>query len=715
MNLDAFSDKRLRSQILAAAELQQIGSEARFSSATGRTNEGAEPLRQILVSLRRHSWFILKITVLGAILAVLASLFLQPTYLATSQLIVDIRRTPQAVATPIEGLFSAAAEDSAIDTHIASLLSDSHLRQTLIALGDADASKPVSDETSNNAEKTALARLRKNLIVRQERRSKIIGVAYRDRDPVQAAHVANTVSELYVKFLRDAARRDAERAVARLTKRLAEVPMEVAAAESEVQSYRQNNVANEVARPDETEQQIIQTARQLALAKSNLAATRDRLEQYRQQGHGSTADTAKSLDSPRLLQLADMETRQVNGKSISTDLQSQDLKRAIETEITAGVSRIESEERTYQSQIETVSARLTLLRQAALRALERKSVALSQLYDSLLRERQDLVERSGFSEPEIRILAAARPPLHPASVSRIYIIPPAIMSFALLGCMISIVRDRLDHTLHGERETTAALQIRCAGMVPELPQQEVVSLLSVLRDNPRRPYAKAIRSIFATTMPVTAANREQKIVLLTSSAPAESKTVLAWSLAVTAANLHWRVLLLEVGGGHTSPLRSEMLSTVEHSAAPTQIANPSNTQQPVAAATRFIRKFGVFHLPLSNDENDVLSPLADPQFPALLEQLRETYDLVVIDAPSVLDCTEVRLLAAKADKVLFAVRWGHTRKQTAQTALRLLEMSDCQDQISTEKFAYILTRVNLNEHLRYHFADQGDLLVSSKN
>ena len=54
------------------------------------------------------------------------------------------------------------------------------------------------------------------------------------------------------------------------------------------------------------------------------------------------------------------------------------------------------------------------------------------------------------------------------------------------------------------------------------------------------------------------------------------------------------------------------------------------------------------------------------RMPRLLRELRKRYDCVVVDGPPLLGITEARLLASLADKVLFVVKWGDTRRELAQ-------------------------------------------------
>jgi uncharacterized protein involved in exopolysaccharide biosynthesis/Mrp family chromosome partitioning ATPase len=724
--LDAFSDEHRRSQLLAAQEIRQLEAAARIARAAEPV-DGAEAIKRIFNTLQRRRRVIVYTVAAGGILALLASIIFGPSYLATAQLIIDLQRPDISnqgmTGAPIA--VSQVAEDSAIDTHITTLTSDANLRQALQALGSLD-EKDVgrADKPAILKENAALTRLRRGLKVGQERRSRIISVGYNDRDPNQAAQIANAVARVYVNSLRREKRDTAALAVSRFSQRLGDVRDEVARAETEMHTFRQVHVANEAAGPDQTEQQITQTARQLALLRSDTDAGQKRLDEFRnlRRGGGSILDLAKVLDSPRLTELANIAARKLRGRSDAADPPLPDLLRAIDNEIVASTSRLELEQRTYQSQIQSIESRLELLRHAAaeatddtigLRALERKASALGQLYESLLRERQDLIERGKLAEPDIRILALAEPPIHPTSFNRLFLIPPALVAFILFGCMISLTLDRLDHTLRGERETAEALHIPCAGLVPRLMPREAHSIPHLLREHPGAPYSKAVRSIFTGSVPIFRNGPEHKIFVITSSIPGEGKTTLAWSLALLAAQLQWKVLVLEAGG-QASPLRTQAMSLLEFRSPVATLTDVMAKRSPIASAAGSIGRSCISFLPFGS-ENKLLPVLANPGFASLIEQVRDTYDLVIVDAPSIFDSSEVRLLVSKADKILFAVRWGTTPRETAVSAIQLIQSADQYDPNDPNKIVSVLTDVDLRQHARYRFADHGDFLSKPKS
>jgi cellulose biosynthesis protein BcsQ len=112
---------------------------------------------------------------------------------------------------------------------------------------------------------------------------------------------------------------------------------------------------------------------------------------------------------------------------------------------------------------------------------------------------------------------------------------------------------------------------------------------------------------------------------------------------------------------------------------------------------------------------DPLTLFDREQMPRLIHQLRDRYDCVIIDGPSVFGSVEARLLPSIADKLLFVVKWGSTRREVAQNALRLLRDVDHLDMDRSNLALAIVTQVDLRRHARYRYGDVGEFLVKRDN
>ena len=129
------------------------------------------------------------------------------------------------------------------------------------------------------------------------------------------------------------------------------------------------------------------------------------------------------------------------------------------------------------------------------------------------------------------------------------------------------------------------------------------------------------------------------------------------------------------------------------------------------AAIETIPQLGLDALLIRRRPDDPLLPFASGELSRLLNQLRSSYDFIVIDGPPVLAVTEARLLATLVDKILFVAKWGSTRKDMAQNAVSLLHDARPRDLGRDEMIAGVVTQVDVNKHARYRYGDASESFV----
>ena len=537
---------------LTVLQTQADSTAPRYADERASTSsEGLQALQQFLDSLLRHRSFILRMTILGAALGVLAGLFMSPTYTATSQLLVDLRPGGTSDASSVGG---GPTQDVAIDTHLTILSSDSYLRRLLPSIRalDESARAPTSglgsvsrwlwSEPNDNS---VIAELKRNLRIGQERRSKIISISYSGPDPKRASEVANVVAQSYIDDLARQKNQDTKRALDLLATQSAEI-------------------------------------------KNNLTRAEQELSKY-------NADHAPAVGNP---------------------------------------------------------------------GLEWQVVTLAQQLEALLRKRQELAESRVVAQPDVSILALATIPDRPTSLSSIFLIPPAIITFALLGCFLAFGFSRFDRSLDSVTAATRALGVPCIGILPTVTHETGLQLNHLLH-KPNSRYSKMVRSAFASMLAShdPEAKRQRRIVLITSSVPAEGKTTLAWSFACCAAGLGWRTLLLDFQPGGAS--EEEAINPLRMTA----------SDHPLAGSVKHVSA-ELNYLLVPTSGGSLFQLLADPNALPLLQHGDDSYDLVIIDAPSLSHEPEAGLLASWADDVLFAVRWRTTSRDAALDALSQLKQSE---------------------------------------
>jgi non-specific protein-tyrosine kinase len=196
---------------------------------------------------------------------------------------------------------------------------------------------------------------------------------------------------------------------------------------------------------------------------------------------------------------------------------------------------------------------------------------------------------------------------------------------------------------------------------PTSPERTLITL----RD-PSSAAAEAYRTL-RTNIQFSSIDHPLKTLLITSTAPDEGKSITLANLAVTMAQAEQRVLMVDCD------LRRPSL----HS-----IFGLSNEQ----GLTSAILEQGEDELPIHATAVPGLSLLASGPLPprpadllgsrrmvALLDRLRASADIVLIDTPPVVAVTDAAVLAPQVDGVLLVLQAGHTRRDRAREARQILE------------------------------------------
>lgn len=345
---------------------------------------------------------------------------------------------------------------------------------------------------------------------------------------------------------------------------------------------------------------------------------------------------------------------------------------------------------------------------APLRELERAAAASALAYSKLQRREREIVGQQNDIESDVRILSLATPPDRPSSHNPILFVLPALIIFLVGGSFIAVIAEQSDQGLRSERDIDDALGIPCVGLVPQLPRMKNMRPHQYMLTEPFSAYTETIRSVVGAVW-LTKPQRAPATVLISSSIPGEGKTTASVSIAVCAAMLGRRVLLIDLDFKRPSIAR-ELGGGAEWGIFDILLRNC-----PPAEVIIHIPDLGIDYLPMSTCPVDALPILAGERMPQLLRQLSDNYDSVIIDGPPLLGITESRFLAAMVDKVLLVVKWGSTRREIVRTAMSLLRNPDGITEESADIPIALLTQVDLKEHASYRYGDVGEALVEYEN
>ena len=193
-----------------------------------------------------------------------------------------------------------------------------------------------------------------------------------------------------------------------------------------------------------------------------------------------------------------------------------------------------------------------------------------------------------------------------------------------------------------------------------------------------------------------------RTLVVTSSVAGEGKSVTSANLALTMSAADRRVLLIE------ADLRQPKLADylgVERAVGLTDVlvghVRPEDVLQPWGDNGLEVLPSG--HLPPNPSEL-----LGSDNMGRLMAELREQFDLIVLDTPPLLPVTDAAVAATQADGVLLIARWGKTTRQQIETSLQALQA------VNARVLGSVLTMVPSGRS-SFHYGTYGTRHVESVN
>jgi capsular exopolysaccharide synthesis family protein len=287
-------------------------------------------------------------------------------------------------------------------------------------------------------------------------------------------------------------------------------------------------------------------------------------------------------------------------------------------------------------------------------------VELVPTLESLPNGQKSAVRLAGVSPAEI-----PKAPVSPKPVRNLAL---ALAIGLLLGAALAAARHSLDTSVKSLEEIEETSGEPALGSVPYDASVNRAPIIGGQQTHGHR--AEAYRKI-RTSLQFVDVDRTHKVLLVTSSVPAEGKSVTACNLALSLAEAGRRVLLIDAD--LRRPRAGRYLGLPSGAGLTSVLLNKSTHE--AAVQSWGLTPFWVLAtgaIPPNPSEM-----LGSQHMHKLLDELRAEYDVIIVDAPPVLPVADALAIAPACDGAILVVRYGKTRRdQLAQTtaALRKAEV-----------------------------------------
>jgi polysaccharide biosynthesis transport protein len=684
---------------------------------------------QLFAVLLRRRWWIIGAMVLAMAAGVGVTLRQKPLYFSTMQFLIESNYRGRPSASSPENQFSDSKVEVDTATQLALMQSSKLLQQAMQELQPTYPELNPNDPREVEKFRKSLGIIQVASKDKTAVATKIFQITYTDLDPYKAQRVLKGVQKVYQDYNRDQQRLRLENGLGFVTKKLPDIEKAVRQAEQRLENFRsdQNLIDPELQAKAKLET-LIRINQEQQTGRTQLQELQSRFNSLQQRVGVSPADAtlvARLNQSARYqsilneiqkteLILAQQQLRFKPGTPEIDQILDQRQKQLglLQTEVSRVIGLVPSGSSESllgtgqlggldislinqmvetQVTLQTAGARyqqLAIEEQALRNELQRFPKLLAEYsrlqpaidlnrttLKELLKAQQDIgldIARGGF---DWQVVEDPQMGLSKGVDWEKNLLLGAVAGL-MLGGMAAFAREAADDAVHNSEELGKQVAVPLLGLVPKLQLLRGLplaqgSLLPDMQEVLRwQPFRDAIDLLYQNIQLLGGPHPLRSLVI-TSALAGEGKSTLALGLAVSAARLHKRVLLID--GDLRRPSLHKLLNLPNEQGLSTLLTSTGPIPDLTGAGQD---RSNVAILTAGPSPSDPAKLLSSPRMREVLAGFEQHYDLILFDAPPVLGMVDALLAASCCSGTLLVGRLDQlTRSELAQATNNLKQLN----------------------------------------
>ncbi|PDH29441.1 MAG: sugar tyrosine-protein kinase [Puniceicoccaceae bacterium MED-G30] len=294
-----------------------------------------------------------------------------------------------------------------------------------------------------------------------------------------------------------------------------------------------------------------------------------------------------------------------------------------------------------------------------------------------------------LKEANARVVDDAFPPLRHSSPNiTVNLLVGVFGGLAVGGGLVFIVAF-LDDRVKSAFDIEGTIGLPLLGVIPRIKKLDSSTKAQAVAANVDRHVTETFRSIHSS-LKLNDESKNAKIILATSTVPSEGKSFVSSNMALTFANHGERTLLLD------ADLR------LPNIASSLQLPNEFGLLDHIEQGSRLDDMIvsevypNLDVLPSGGKSKNPTQVLVSAQFEAMLADLRDRYDRIVVDSPPLAAVSDALNLLPFVDGIVYVIKFNTVKRKTAVANVRRLWESN------TPVFGAILNNITTSLSSYYY-------------
>lgn len=550
---------------------------------------------------------------------------------------------------------------------------------------------PVGEDSP---EDTLVENLLESLSVKPVKDSQVTRIFFDSESPELAASVANAVAAAYISLSLDMKMGASKEAIHWLTRKIEDQRTKLDRSETALQKYmRENDIVAIENRDTVTPRKIQEVNSQLIEAESKRRELMALVHQLEPGVIDSRqVETIPVVMNDQIFQRLRSEEIDIAGKieemakkygpkhpeMIRIRTEQQSVLQRKKDEITRILTSVQNDldfararENTFREQLEQTKAEAHALSEKSVQynVLQREVLSNQQIYDALLKRVNEASITGDIRASNITVIDKARPQRRPVKPRKALNLLLSVLLGLFGGIGMAFFLEYLDNTVKAPDDVEDRLGLPFLGLVPKFTAKDVENGVGgTISFKAGSPAAESYRTVRTAITLSEAAQDRNRVLLVTSSVAEEGKTTTAANLAAVMARNGDRVILIDAD--MRRPSLHRRFEVENEKGLSTRLGGLDEKTESVSCGIENLDLLPSGPIPPNPSEL-----LGNARLRPLLDELKASYDRIVIDSPPVLMVTDAPILSTVADAVVLVVRGGKTTIESAQRGLKHLNHS----------------------------------------
>jgi capsular exopolysaccharide synthesis family protein len=638
--------------------------------------------------IRRHLWFIFAVVIVVTVTVFLITMRMDKVFEATAVLRIEMRKL--AIGVSLEELYwsSMKARDY-FNTECRTIKSRRIASQVLerLNLASNERYRGLADPVG------ALAN---DIEVVPDIDSNLVRISYRSTSRELAATVVNAVIDEYLAFKKQSESVVTEEAQRRILRTTEEMEQRLSESEKRLKDFetrhRVSSYQKELERVSQEvssyQAEITRLNIRLAESETKWRSFKEALDQI-EKLQGLPEIASNELVRHYLKTIAELEQQKVallkkfapSSIEVATlDAQLEQMRSALRNTMDRIVESVSVEFERYKQEKEKKQELLLKVQEREKELLQllneyerlRGDVETNRkLYNDYLGTQRQL-ESAAYSTPRtVEVIDRASVPTAPVSPKMSLNLMIAFFASLLASIGLVFLIEHFDDSVRDDITLKKAGNLEPIGTIPYIKADKQKRRELITFDAPKSGPAEAFRAVMISIISLLKEEEGSKIILITSAETKEGKSLISSNLAAAFARWGKKTLVIDSDMRHPSLHRTFGIEK-EKGLSDYIISK----DEPIDA---FVRKTPIEGLSILTSGTIPHSPadlLGSERMKQLIPQLKQEYEIVLIDSPPTLGMADTMLLSSYATAVILAVLVGKTSIDALKRSIDLLRTSD---------------------------------------